>query len=104
MNRIVKKSSSAMKAALLTAFPTDTGPRVVATAAGRSMPGTSDRSACVSVAISLALVVDEALAEPDLHQRDREDHHEEHPGQRGGVAHLEELERVPEQVDHVEQR
>src|SRR4051794_1072638 len=52
---------------------------------------------------SFALVVDESPAEPDLDQGDEHDDEEQQPGQRRRESHVEELERLLEQVDDVEQ-
>src|SRR5918992_5733233 len=75
------------------------------TASGRSIPGTKERSMRFSsTAISTALVVHPALAQPELDHRDRQDDDEESPGKRRRVAQLEVLERLLEQIGHVHQR
>src|SRR4051812_22968723 len=68
-------------------------------------PGWSE-CRCVGAQIllpSLVLVVDPALAEPQLNDGDHHDHDEEHPGERRRVAEPEVLEGLVEQVDDVEQ-
>src|SRR3954447_9782608 len=105
MNRTVKVISRPMNS---TFDRTPRRPRAGSVAARAAVParatptGPATRSSG-AWAISIVLVVDEPVAEPELDERDDPDDHEQHPGERRGVAHPERLERLAEDVDDVEQ-
>src|SRR5688572_4999924 len=70
---------------------------------GRAGAAAARSSTIASAPLDLALVVDPVRRRAEDQQREGEDDQEQHPGQGGGVAHLEVAEGVLVEVEVVEE-